>query len=102
MLKIDPDVYERNNYLVKRLQDINGNGTVSNETPNKVIFDKIYIDQLSSLHRDYLLKEMTWLAGDFQKERSRHVSNGKKVAKSIEFFHKGKEVKEIKQAKVFD
>ena len=41
-----------------------------------------------------------WLAADFQKERERHRANAKKISKAVDLFHKSKESKKIKKAKV--
>ena len=51
------------------------------------------------LHWDYVLKEMKWLAEDFQKERQRHIGNGKKLSKSVDLWHKSKETKKFQKKK---
>lgn len=42
----------------------------------------------------------SWLAADFQKERERHRANAKRICKAVEVFHKTKESKKVKKAKV--
>jgi len=39
-------------------------------------------------HRDYLLREMAWMAVDFANERKRHVQGARKVARAIEQYFK--------------
>ena len=54
----------------------------------------------NTCHWDYVLKEMEWLATDFQKERGRHSSNAKKITKGVETYSKTRELKRAKKAKV--
>ena len=54
----------------------------------------------NTCHWDYVLKEMEWLATDFQKERGRHSSNAKKITKGVETYSKTRDLKRAKKAKV--
>lgn len=54
----------------------------------------------NTCHWDYVMKEMEWLANDFQKERGRHSSNAKKITKGVETYAKTREIKRAKKAKV--
>ena len=47
-------------------------------------------------HWDYLLKEMKWLAADFQAERKRHVGFSKKMAVSATVYCEGAVAREVK------
>ncbi len=47
-------------------------------------------------HWDYLLKEMKWLAADFQAERKRHVGFSKKMAVSAAVYCEGAVAREVK------
>ena len=40
-----------------------------------------------------------WLAADFQKERSRHMVNARKVSRAVDVFHKTKEARDLKKEK---
>ena len=44
-------------------------------------------------HRDYLLREMAWMAVDFANERKRHVQGARKVARAIEKYFKTLELR---------
>ena len=48
---------------------------------------------------DFLLFIQAWLANDFSAERLRHKANAKKVTKSVDLYHKTKEVKKAKKQK---
>jgi len=50
-------------------------------------------------HWDFVLKEVCWLADDFQKERSRHRNNAKKQAKIVEAYLSSKEIRLHKRNK---
>eukprot|EP01032_Pedospumella_encystans_P030800 gene30800-34759_t len=45
----------------------------------------------TEVHWDNVMKEMRWLADDFQKERQRHIGNAKKLTKAVDTFHGTKE-----------
>ena len=49
--------------------------------------------------RDALLSQK-WLANDFSNERTRHRNNSKKAMKAIEVYHKTKDSRNAKKAKV--
>ena len=57
------------------------------------------VPQKLYVHWDNLLREMAWLANDFQKERLRHQHHAKKVCRAIEMYHKTKDVKKEKKVK---
>ena len=44
-------------------------------------------------HYDFLLKEMQWLAADFQSERKKHGTYRRRVTNSIKQYHKSKEAR---------
>ena len=50
-------------------------------------------------HWDFVLKEVGWLAADFQKERARHLARAKKLVRSVETYHRGKDARREKKAK---
>jgi hypothetical protein len=37
---------------------------------------------------------------DFSKERQRHITNGKKLARAVEQYHKTKDARKVKKIKV--
>ena len=39
------------------------------------------------VHWDFVLKEMIWLANDFQREKKRHIDKGKTISKDIKKYH---------------
>ena len=46
---------------------------------------------------DFVMKEMMWLAADFQSERKRQISNGKKLAGAVKQFHSTKESRRLRE-----
>ena len=46
---------------------------------------------------DFLMKEMMWLAADFQSERKRQISKGKKIAGAVRQFHNTKETRRLRE-----
>lgn len=52
-----------------------------------------------TLHWDYVMSEVCWLANDFQKERSRHMANAKKISRGVDTYQKNQEMKEIRKSK---
>jgi len=71
-----------------------GDKTNSNSTPEGDIIRK---QPKKEIHWDFVMKEMMWLAADFQSERKRQISNGKKVAGAIKQFHNTKESRRLQK-----
>ena len=53
--------------------------------------------QKTDTHWDFVLKEMMWLAADFQSERKRQVSLGRRVAMGMKQFHKTVDTRRARQ-----
>ena len=49
------------------------------------------IEKTSDVHWDFTMKEMMWLATDFQGERKRQISLAKKLASAVKQYHKTRE-----------
>ena len=49
------------------------------------------------MHWDFTLKEMMWLATDFQAERKRQMSLAKKIAAGIRQYHKTRESRRVRE-----
>ena len=49
------------------------------------------IEKTSDVHWDFTMKEMMWLATDFQAERKRQMSLAKKLASAVHQYHKTRE-----------
>jgi E1A-binding protein p400 len=48
-------------------------------------------------HRDFLLKEMQWLAADYSAERKRHIAVGRKISSSVLNYFTTKHVRQQKE-----
>jgi hypothetical protein len=48
-------------------------------------------------HWDFCMKEMMWLAADFQSERKRQLTMGKKLATGIHGYHQTKETRRVRE-----
>ena len=48
-------------------------------------------------HWDFCMKEMMWLAADFQSERKRQITTGKKLATGIHGYHQTKETRRVRE-----
>ncbi|CAM9954640.1 unnamed protein product, partial [Ascophyllum nodosum] len=77
--------------IVKRLQVLTG-GKERPDVLGQALRDK-------NRHWDFLLKEMMWMADDFQQERKRHMSSRRKQAKSVVQHFLGHEARMAKKAK---
>ncbi len=67
---------------------------------NILVMDVVGRECLDATHHwCFLLKEMMWMAEDFNKERKRHASLAKKQSKSIEAYIKGQAAREAKSLK---
>ncbi|CAM9675842.1 unnamed protein product, partial [Ectocarpus sp. 12 AP-2014] len=77
--------------LAKRLQAITG-GKERQDVLGQALREK-------NRHWDFLLKEMMWMADDFQQERKRHMSARKKQARSVLLYFRGHEARKAKKAK---
>ena len=87
------DLTARKELVLARLHEIS-----SEMKPSKVKSEEsIPYTPKTDTHWDFLMKEMMWLAADFQSERKRQVSTGKKVAFSIRQFHKTKEARRTRE-----
>eukprot|EP00601_Ochromonadales_sp_CCMP2298_P025528 CAMPEP_0173281656 /NCGR_PEP_ID=MMETSP1143-20121109/6362_1 /TAXON_ID=483371 /ORGANISM="non described non described, Strain CCMP2298" /LENGTH=244 /DNA_ID=CAMNT_0014219093 /DNA_START=63 /DNA_END=794 /DNA_ORIENTATION=- len=80
---------ERKEVVKARLGELSSNG---NEEVQSILTKK-------DTHWDFVMKEMSWLANDFQKERLRHKANAKKLTKAVDMYHKTKEAKKLKKSK---
>ena len=66
---------------------------------------KVPTDQLipcterKDVHWDFVLKEMIWLANDFQREKKRHIDKAKTISKDVKKYHETKETKVLKKSK---
>ena len=51
----------------------------------------------ADVHWDYVVKEMMWLAADFQSERKTQTSAARKLAGAVRQFHRSKETRQIRE-----
>ena len=51
----------------------------------------------TDVHWDYVVKEMMWLAADFQSERKAQTSAGRKLAGAVRQFHRSRETRQIRE-----
>lgn len=87
-----PELVERKNAITARLEEIS-----VPPPPKKRKATGIPYEPKSDTHYDYLLKEMQWLAADFQAERKRHLSSRRKIANSIQIYAQGREARRLRE-----
>lgn len=61
------------------------------------IYNTVPVILKTDTHWDFCMKEMMWLAADFQSERKRQLTMGKKLTTSIQGFHTSKETRWIRE-----
>lgn len=107
------ELQEQRVVIVQRLDEL-GRGSIGNDKHGEEDGNN-----RTKLHWDHVMTEMVrehlstllnsewnffmpqaWLAIDFQKERQRHISTAKKTSKAVDSFHKTKDVKKLRKAKV--
>jgi hypothetical protein len=54
-------------------------------------------EKTTDVHWDFVLKEMMWLATDFQAERKRQISMAKKIATGVKQYHKTRESRRLRE-----
>jgi HSA len=55
------------------------------------------LEKNTDVHWDFTMKEMMWLATDFQAERKRQMSLAKKIAAAIRQYHKTRESRQLRE-----
>lgn len=90
------DLQERKQQVSARLKIISPPKVPLKQKKN-VSEDTIPYSPKSDTHWDFMLKEMMWLAADFQSERKRQLGSGKKVATAVKQFHATKEKRRVKE-----
>ena len=55
------------------------------------------LDKATDVHWDFVMKEMMWLATDFQAERKRQMTMAKKIAGGVKQYHKTRESRRLRE-----
>ncbi|CAB9516050.1 PHOTOPERIOD-INDEPENDENT EARLY FLOWERING 1 [Seminavis robusta] len=55
------------------------------------------LEKTTDVHWDFTMKEMMWLATDFQGERKRQMSLAKKIAAAVRQYHKTRETRRLRE-----
>lgn len=108
------ELEDRREDIQKRLQQISIEEPVKKKTPKRprpkgsdaasptppttaAEVPGVPFDAKTDTHWDFLMKEMMWLAADFQGERKRQHGLAKKAANGMKQFHKTKETRRVRQ-----